>query len=128
MQATAATMLAIQLIYSVECDDGQSHEQSICLNKRGVGLQTQNCHVREASLTDVPLIKRWLRNPHDCKMAIGHTPVNEDGITEWLRAEDQVCWILESAAGPVGYGEIWVDEDARDLELAHFIVSPDHRN
>ena len=91
-------------------------------------LQDHKCFLREANSTDAILMERWLRNPDDCKMAIGHAPLNEHDFGEWLKAEDQICLILENPAGPVGYGEIWIDNDARDLELAHLVVSPDHRN
>lgn len=85
-------------------------------------------HLREATPQDVRLIERWLENPGDCRMAIGHTPLAGRDFLEWLEAKDQQCWILDGPEGPVGYGEMWVDADARDLELAHLVISPAHRN
>ncbi len=85
-------------------------------------------HLRGAVARDAGWIERWLEDPRDCRMAIGHAPFTDRDFLEWLEAEDQWCWILEGPEGPVGYGEIWVDADARDLELAHLMVSPQHRN
>lgn len=77
---------------------------------------------------DAGLIGQWLKDPNDCRMAIGYAPLRDRDFHDWIMADDQLCWILDGPKGPVGYGEIWVDSEARDLELAHLMVSPKHRN
>lgn len=57
-------------------------------------LEDQKVYLREAKSIDVILIEKWLQNPNDCKMAIGHAPLIDRDFAEWLNAEDQACWIL----------------------------------
>ncbi len=85
-------------------------------------------HLREAVAQDAELIAGWLEDPRDCRLTIGHAPLRDGEFHEWLMAEDQGCWILDGPEGPLGYGEVWIDADARDLELAHLMIRPEHRN
>lgn len=84
--------------------------------------------MRRAVRSDAQVVAKWLENPLDCRMAIGHAPFTVRDFEDWLKADDQVGWVLEGAEGPLGYGEIWVDAVAKDLELAHLVVSPEYRN
>ncbi len=52
----------------------------------------------------------------------GHTVFSVDDFSRWLKAPDQKAYLLEDNRVPRAYGEIWVDEEARDLELTHLIV------
>lgn len=103
----------------------------VCISEKERGDSLRDgteYYLRNATSRNAGLIATWLEDPRDCRMAIGHAPLTDCDFQGWLEAEDQRCWILDGPDGPLGYGEIWVDETARDLELAHLMVSPKHRN
>jgi ribosomal protein S18 acetylase RimI-like enzyme len=54
-------------------------------------------------------------------------PVLPDVITAWSIPGDVRTFLLVDAAGPVGYGELWLDDDENEVELARLIVAPDRR-
>src|SRR5678809_255129 len=43
------------------------------------------------------------------------------------RSRQARSWILVADGIPVGYGETWVDDDEREVELARIIVAPPAR-
>lgn len=51
--------------------------------------------LREATPHAERFIERWIENPDDCRMAIGHAPLTDRDLRAWLAADDQLCWILE---------------------------------
>ncbi len=61
-------------------------------------------------------------------MAIGQAPLTDRDFPEWLAADDQRCWILGGPERALGYGEILLGADSRDVAVAHLVVSPEHRN
>ncbi|WP_099223624.1 GNAT family N-acetyltransferase [Listeria costaricensis] len=48
-------------------------------------------------------------------------------LASWLETDDQFPFVLTSGEKIVAYGEIWVDEEEQDLELAHLLVAKDER-
>lgn len=54
-------------------------------------------------------------------------PVPPDVIVEWGTAPDVHAYLLIDAEDPVAYGELWVDDDEHEVELARIIVAPAHR-
>jgi [ribosomal protein S18]-alanine N-acetyltransferase len=83
--------------------------------------------LRRAQPDDEQYMREWLRDSTDCMWVIGHTPFRHEDYLSWLEASEQRMWILDSEVGPVGYGEVWVDEDGADTELAHLVIAPNHR-
>lgn len=53
--------------------------------------------------------------------------MTRDDFVSWLDADDQLGHVLEASDTPVAYGEVWIDADAHDLELAHLVVAPEQR-
>jgi ribosomal protein S18 acetylase RimI-like enzyme len=90
-------------------------------------MPQHRANLRRVNAGDEIVIKKWFEDPQGCKMAIGHHPFTNDDFHQWMEAEDQLGWILEDTNGPMAYGEIWVDYDGKDLELAHVIVNPEYR-
>lgn len=80
-------------------------------------------YLRRASLDDERYLAEWLRDPADCYWATGLPNFSHETYFSWWNAADQHGWVLESSIGPLGYGEIWVDPAAGDIELAHLVVN-----
>ncbi len=55
-------------------------------------------------------------------------PVPPEVVVGWSRKEDVRAYLLLDGERPVGYGELWVDDEEREVELAHVIVDPRRRN
>jgi [ribosomal protein S18]-alanine N-acetyltransferase len=53
-------------------------------------------------------------------------PVPPEVIEGWAAQEDVRAYLLVDDA-PIAYGELWIDDDEREVELARIIVSPHHR-
>ena len=54
-------------------------------------------------------------------------PVPVARVIAWGEADDVEAYVLLAGDEPVGYGEVWVDDDEAETELAHLIVAPDRR-
>lgn len=83
--------------------------------------------IRPATMEDEHDLHVWLKDPVDCVWAIGKDSFRHEDLVRWIEAAEQRLWILESESGPVGYGEVWVDDKEGDVELAHLIVDPHKR-
>ncbi|MCA1060326.1 GNAT family N-acetyltransferase [Rossellomorea aquimaris] len=85
-------------------------------------------NIRKATPEDEPVLKEWLNNPEDCLLVTGRQPYSSDMFHSWYEEPDQFGYMLEEDSKSVAYGEIWVDEEEEDLELAHLVVEPSLRN
>lgn len=56
----------------------------------------------------------------------GH-PVPPGVVAGWVEEPGVLAHLLVEASVPVAYGELWVDHDEAEVELARLIVAPDHR-
>ncbi len=84
---------------------------------------------RKAVHSDGQILREWLDNEEDCLFVIGKSEYTSEDFFHWLEAEDQHCYLLINQSGTtLGYGEIWVDEKEKDLELAHLIINPKMRS
>ena len=74
------------------------------------------------------LVLSWPRTPQELSYwaALSETPPLTI-FGEWLADPDSYGWLLVSDV-PVAYGELWVSEADDEVELAHILVSPHHRN
>lgn len=52
-------------------------------------------------------------------------PMDPEGVLAWWEDDDAVPWVLEDDGEPVAYGELWVDVEEDEVELARLIV-PEH--
>jgi ribosomal protein S18 acetylase RimI-like enzyme len=48
-------------------------------------------------------------------------------IAAWSEAPDVHAFLLHDDGAPVGYGELWVDDEEAEVELARLIVAPERR-
>jgi RimJ/RimL family protein N-acetyltransferase len=65
--------------------------------------------LRPARLDDVETIAGW-------------HPMRPEGVLEWWAADGVLPWVLEDNDAPIGYGELWLDTEEDEVELARLIV------
>jgi len=58
---------------------------------------------------------------------LGEFPVPPDVVAAWSEPEDVRAFLLTADSRPVGYGELWRDDDKDGVEIARLIVAPEHR-
>jgi ribosomal protein S18 acetylase RimI-like enzyme len=71
-----------------------------------------------------------LRPPTDADVELiaGWHPLPPAEVTAWWEPDYVQPWLMVDAAGrPVGYGELWTDDDEDEVELARLIVAPELR-
>jgi ribosomal protein S18 acetylase RimI-like enzyme len=56
-----------------------------------------------------------------------HAPVAPEVIIGWSEPEDVTAYAGWVEGTPVAYGELWLDDEEAEVELARLIVAPDHR-
>lgn len=67
-------------------------------------------------------------NPAEADMIAGWHPIATDEVLDWWRGEDVDPWVMVDADDrPVAYGELWLDPDEDEVELARLIVAPELR-
>lgn len=53
--------------------------------------------------------------------------VSAEVVVAWSAAPSVEAYIVRRDGLPAGYGELWIDDDVAEVELAHIIVDPAHR-
>jgi ribosomal protein S18 acetylase RimI-like enzyme len=77
-----------------------------------------------------PQVSRWARSRDEVLAWCSRreAPVPADVIAGWGLAPGVLAYgLLDNNGQLVGYGELWVDADEAEVELAHLIVDPDQR-
>lgn len=49
-------------------------------------------------------------------------PMEPAGVLAWWEGDDVVAWVLEVDGHACGYGELWLDPEENEVELARLIV------
>jgi ribosomal protein S18 acetylase RimI-like enzyme len=74
-------------------------------------------------------VASWVMSPAEAVMWCGHTdgllPVEK--IASWATGEGVHAFGLYADDRLVGYGELWIDDDEVEVELARLIVDPARR-
>ena len=64
----------------------------------------------------------------DVETIAGWHPMPAAEVLEWWEPDYVRPWLMLDAAGdPVAYGELWVDDQEDEVELARLIVAPELR-
>ena len=75
-----------------------------------------------------PLVSSWIRTPEEAdawaSIAVAVTP---ELFAHWHSEADVHPFLLYEDEVPVGYGELWTDDGAREVELARLVVAPNER-
>ena len=52
-------------------------------------------------------------------------PVSEHMVAGWRQADDVEAYVLADGHGVLGHGEVWLDAEEDEAELARIIVAPE---
>ncbi len=76
-----------------------------------------------------PRISSWAQTADEVLAWCSRTdaPVPAEVIAEWSAPGDVEAFLLVEHDDVVAYGELWVDDDEKEVELARLIVDPAHR-
>lgn len=74
-------------------------------------------------------VSSWARSAEEVQAWCSRSavPVPADVIASWGSQPDVEAFALVDEGELVGYGELWVDEDEAEVELARLIIEPGHR-
>jgi len=75
------------------------------------------------------LVSTWARTPAEAHAWCAHddVPVPPELVAGWCTKPDVTAYGLRDGTDLVGYGELWVDDEESEVELAHLIVIPQRR-
>jgi ribosomal protein S18 acetylase RimI-like enzyme len=86
--------------------------------------------LREFRTSDAREVARWPGSLEEVRRWAGSDPgwpVDVSVFGRWHADPDVRPFIMLEGEEPVGYGEVWVDEPEREVELARIILSPERR-
>lgn len=79
---------------------------------------------------DAREVARWPTSVEEVRLwagSAGACPVDASVFRRWHAEPDVRPYVLRVGEVTVGYGELWIDEAEREVELARIIVNPDYR-
>jgi len=75
------------------------------------------------------VVSSWATTPDEvlawCSRS--EVPVPPEVVVDWSSASDVHAYLLVDDGSVVAYGELWVDDDETEVELARLIVDPARR-
>jgi [ribosomal protein S18]-alanine N-acetyltransferase len=77
-----------------------------------------------------PRIAAWSGSSEEARRwcSIAEHPFPPARILQWWQVGDVQPWVLaDDAQTPLAYGELWLDQDEDEVEVARVIVDPDRR-
>ena len=93
-----------------------------------VGVGTRLIAPREA---DAGIVAGWSRSVEEARRwcSVAEHPFPAARVRGWWAEADVRPWLLVQGSDdrPVGYGELWLDEEEDEVELARLIVDPGRR-
>lgn len=81
--------------------------------------------MRSFEKADAEVVANWPTSESEIRLWCSRDDISADVITAWADAETAYC--LEEDGELIAYGEIWIDPDEEEVELAHLIVRPSSR-
>ena len=87
--------------------------------------------LREFREPDAQEVVRWSGSPDEVRWWAGSDPgwpVDVAVFGRWHADPDVRPYVICDGEEPIGYGEVWVDEPEREVELARIIVNRDDRS
>jgi GNAT superfamily N-acetyltransferase len=75
------------------------------------------------------LVSSWAPTAAEVRSWCARTeaPVPAEVITGWSDADDVAAYLLLDDDEPVAYGELWLDAEEEEVELARLLVAPARR-
>jgi [ribosomal protein S18]-alanine N-acetyltransferase len=76
---------------------------------------------------DAAVVAGWVETPEARVMWCGESTVDAGTVAGWAAGEDVRAYVLTEGDAPVGYGELWLDDEEGEVELARIVVAPGRR-
>ncbi len=76
----------------------------------------------DASAADT--VASWPTSVQESRWWCSDEAVTGETVASWASAPDVLSYVLVVDDDPVGYGELWLDEEEREVELARIILAP----
>jgi ribosomal protein S18 acetylase RimI-like enzyme len=76
---------------------------------------------------DAAVVAGWAGDAEANRRWCGEAEVTAATVTRWAARPDVRAYVLLDGAEPVGYGELWLDDDEAEVELARIVVAPGRR-
>ena len=75
------------------------------------------------------VVSTWAATPDEVVSWCSRTeaPVPPDVIAGWSGQPGVRAYLLLDAGRPVAYGELWIDDEEEEVELARLVVDPERR-
>ncbi|GIJ21572.1 GNAT family N-acetyltransferase [Micromonospora lutea] len=73
------------------------------------------------------VVASWATSPEETRRWCSRDQVTAEDVSRWGSEPDVVPYLAVVDGRPVGYGELWLDDDEAEVELARIIVAPTHR-
>ncbi len=64
----------------------------------------------------------------DAWCGLDQNQIGEEQVGAWAAASDVQAFVFTNRTELLGYGELWIDDEAGEVELAHLIIDPAKRN
>jgi ribosomal protein S18 acetylase RimI-like enzyme len=88
-------------------------------------------HLARPQDGDAAVVAGWSRSAEEARRwcSVAEHPIRADRVRGWWAEADVQPWLLVEALDgpPIGYGELWLDADEDEVELARLIVDPTGR-
>jgi ribosomal protein S18 acetylase RimI-like enzyme len=77
----------------------------------------------------VAVVASWPRSPEEAVMWCGERefPVPAQTVANWQQDDEARAYMLIADDAPIGYGELWLDAEEKEIELARIIIAPGAR-
>ena len=76
--------------------------------------------------THAGTVADWPLSPTEALHWCGEFPLSPDVVESWSAVDYVQAYLLMEDTEPIGYGELWLDED--ETELARLVIAPSRRN
>jgi RimJ/RimL family protein N-acetyltransferase len=85
--------------------------------------------LRRFDAASAPLVSAWIRTTEEAEAwaSLTDSAVTPELFARWHAEDDVHPFLLYENEVPVGYGELWSDDAAREVELGRLVVAPDER-
>lgn len=81
------------------------------------------------TMTHAATVASWPRSAEEAAMwcGTGEFPVSVERVAGWQQEDDVQAYLLIMDDILVGYGELWLDAEENEVELARIIIAPAER-
>jgi ribosomal protein S18 acetylase RimI-like enzyme len=96
----------------------------------GVLNEAGDVQLRRFAPPDAASIIAWPQSPAEAQWWAGAQagwPLSIEALERWHADPDIHPYVLAGAATLLGYGELWIDAEEHEVELARLIVAPEQR-